>query len=105
MCSDNVMLAAALNAAVPELLAFDDDRSWGTRKVFISAAANCVASRYGFPQRAFLNCVRDKIAELNRLGLIWASRADLVSAMPIALVQASEVEYGNATFHFIELKK
>ena len=73
---------------------------FGPRKVFIAAAWR----RLKLPGLDETN-YKAKLIEAHRAGLLVLHRADLVGAMDPKLVAASEVQYLNATFHFIESKQ
>ena len=77
-------------AAVKVALARAEPRfRFGRFKVFIAALEPNVATRR-------------LLVEAHRAGLLRLARADLTSAMAPDLVQESEVEYLNATWHLID---
>jgi hypothetical protein len=81
----------------------EQDGRFGTRKVFIAAVWRRLrdkpASRCTDME---LDTFKRHLVEANRADLLGLHRADLVPLMDPELVRASEIVYGNATFHFIE---
>lgn len=75
----------------------------GGRKVFIATVYRGLRTRFPSyfgkltPAQFKLNLVN-----ANRRGLVVLIRADLVAAMPAALVAESETRHLEATWHFIE---
>ncbi len=85
-----------------------------------AAARDCPTGRYG-DHKVFIAHVWDRLkpepdfagmdldgfkralAEANNLRLIDLARADLVQAMDPEDVRRSEVQYLNATFHFVRI--
>jgi len=72
------------------------------RKVFIASVWDALQSRYSRLERERFD---ELLVEANRRDLLALHRADLVSQMPEDMVYRSEVNYGNASFHFIESPK
>lgn len=110
-----VVAAARAMAAPPparfDLAAFaravqraaDDERDgrFGERKVFISAVWRRLRQA-PLLDGMDLDGFKRRLVDANRADLLALHRADLVSLMDAGEVHASEIAYGNATFHFIE---
>jgi hypothetical protein len=81
----------------------EQEGRFGARKVFIAAVwqrlRQAGSSRWtGMDLDAF----KRHLVDANRADLLGLHRADLVPLMDPELVRASEIVYGNASFHFIE---
>ncbi len=79
----------------------EQEGRFGTRKVFIAAVwrrlrdtARCAGMD--------LDAFKRHLVDANRADLLALHRADLVPMMDPEEVKASEILYGNASFHFIE---
>lgn len=70
---------------------------FGDRKVFVSALWQRVGNTLGMSLDAF----KQWLVVQHRAGVLQLARADLVAAMDPDLVAASEIRFGNATFHFL----
>lgn len=70
------------------------------RKSFLASVFELYRTSGGNLERGAWN---DALIEAHRAGHLRLSRADLVPAMDREMVDASEVCYGNATFHFVQL--
>jgi hypothetical protein len=72
---------------------------FGHRKVFVSAVWNALpsATRDAYTVAEF----KSRLVAAHRAALLSLSRADLVAAMETASVQASEIVYDCATYHFV----
>jgi hypothetical protein len=78
----------------------EQDGRFGSRKVFIAAAWRRL--REAAAADMDLDTFKRHLVDANRADLLALHRADLVPLMDPAEVRASEITYGNATFHFIE---
>lgn len=81
----------------------EEDRFY-ENKAYISAVWRASQREDGFPRLALAD-FKQHLIEANGAGLLRLSRADLVQAMPPALVADSETEYLNATFHFVLIEE
>jgi hypothetical protein len=79
----------------------EQDGRFGTRKVFIAAAWRRLRQAPAALDMD-LDTFKRHLVDANRADLLALHRADLVPVMDPAEVRASEITYGNATFHFIE---
>ena len=52
-----------------------------------------------------LPAFKQRLVEANQAGLLTLSRADLVQVMDPADVRDSEIQYLNATFHFLLVER
>jgi hypothetical protein len=75
---------------------------FGDNKVFIAHVWRAVQSDPGFATMD-LPAFKERLAEANNARLLDLSRADLVQAMDPEDVRESEVQYLNATFHFVRI--
>ncbi len=75
---------------------------FGDSKVFIIHVWRALQSDPGF-RGTDLSAFKQRLAEANNARLLDLSRADLVQAMDPDDVRLSEVNYLNATFHFIRI--
>jgi hypothetical protein len=76
---------------------------YGDNKVFIAHVWKALEGEPEF-RGMDLDGFKHRLAEANNARLLDLSRADLVQAMDPDDVQSSEVEYLNATFHFIRIE-
>jgi len=74
---------------------------YGERKVFIAAVWRALTGDRVVEDLS-LNEFKDRLCQANQAGLLNLERADLVGAMDINEVNASEAHVMNATFHFVE---
>ena len=74
------------------------DERFGDRKVFISAIWTQLADTRG---SLTLNEFKARLILALRAGHLELARADLVGAMPAAVVTASEIRHRGAEFHFV----
>lgn len=73
-------------------------------KVFVSHVYKAYAQRH--PEEADgIERFKERLIEANRAGLLKLSRADLVEAMNLDDVRASEILHMNASFHFVIVKE
>jgi hypothetical protein len=75
---------------------------YGNNKVFIAHVWTALQSDPDF-QNMSLSTFKDRLAQANNARLLDLSRADLVQAMNADDVRQSEVQYLNATFHFVRI--
>jgi len=75
---------------------------YGSNKVFVAHVWMALQSDPIF-QNMSLAAFKDRLAEANNARLLDLSRADLVQAMNPDDVCQSEVQYLNATFHFVRI--
>jgi len=75
---------------------------YGTNKVFVAHVWIALQSDSLF-QNMSLGEFKDRLAQANNARLLDLSRADLVQAMDPDDVRQSEVQYLNATFHFVRI--
>jgi hypothetical protein len=75
---------------------------YGSNKVFIAHVWMALQSNPLF-QTMSLGAFKDRLAQANNARLLDLSRADLVQAMDPDDVRQSEVQYLNATFHFVRI--
>jgi hypothetical protein len=81
----------------------EQEGRFGTRKVFIAAVWRRLRDMPGSVAAGMdLDTFKRHLVDANRADLLGLHRADLVPLMDPAEVRASEITYGNATFHFIE---
>ncbi|HWN71010.1 MAG TPA: hypothetical protein VNM90_25380 [Haliangium sp.] len=81
----------------------EQEGRFGTRKVFISAVWRRLRDTpASMCTDMALDTFKRHLVDANRADLLGLHRADLVPLMDPAEVRASEITYGNATFHFIE---
>ena len=76
------------------------DGAFGERKVFISSVWDHMR-RHGPWSALTLDEFKARLLAAHRAGELVLARADLVAAMPAALVAASETGTDGASFHFI----
>ncbi|ACY15930.1 hypothetical protein [Haliangium ochraceum] len=92
---------SAFADAVQATADHEQEGRFGARKVFIAALWRRMRSMpicVGMDIAAF----KRHLVDANREDLIALHRADLVSMLDESEVRASEIVYGNATFHFVE---
>lgn len=77
---------------------------YGERKVFVSAIWRSLRDDPRFSEIE-LSDFKHRLAEANGANLIALHRANLVSAMDPQEVEDSEINYLNATFHFVESER
>ncbi|MBX3226498.1 MAG: hypothetical protein KIT84_32445 [Labilithrix sp.] len=89
-------------SAVKEIArATEDDGRFGRHKVFIAPIwRRARASFRSMDEGQF----KAKLVDAHRAGLLRLARADLTPAMAPDVVEASEVPYLNAVFHFVDLE-
>jgi len=75
---------------------------YGSNKVFVTHVWTALQSDPLF-QNMSLREFKDRLAQANNARLLDLSRADLVQAMDPDDVRQSEVQYLNATFHFVRI--
>jgi hypothetical protein len=75
------------------------DGRFGPRKVFVSAIWNALprVTRNAYTVAEF----KSRLVAAHRAALLSLSRADLVAAMEPTRVEASEIVYECATWHFV----
>lgn len=79
----------------------EQEGRFGARKVFIAAVWRRLEHALG-PTGMDLAAFKRHLVDANRSDLLALHRADLVPLMDPEEVKASEILYGNASFHFIE---
>jgi hypothetical protein len=110
---DDLPATAAPQPAVFDLAGFarevqaaadrEQEGRFGTRKVFIATVWRRLRDRPASRCTDMdLDTFKRHLVDANRADLLGLHRADLVPLMDPAEVRASEITYGNATFHFIE---
>jgi hypothetical protein len=77
----------------------DADERFGPRKVFVTAAYRALAGTTFVV--GGLDAFKTRLRVVMRAGNVELARADLVAAMPDAIVAASEVADSGATYHFV----
>jgi len=97
---------------VPDIEAFAEqvqqaaqtsETGWfGERKVFISHVWRNMQKNSVYPKMDFPK-FKGLLVEANKQELLTLSRADLVAAMDANDVAESEIQYLNATFHFVKI--
>lgn len=93
-------VAPALIAAARAAAQDASDGVFGDRKVFISSVWDALRQRAAWSALA-LDDFKQQLVAAHRNQQLVLARADLVSAMDPALVEASETRTDGATFHFI----
>jgi hypothetical protein len=93
----------AFASSVREIARATDDGRFGRHKVFIAPIWNRVRTRSVF-RSMNEDEFKAKLVDAHRAGLLRLSRADLTPAMARDVVEASEVSYLNAVFHFVDLE-
>jgi hypothetical protein len=94
-CSLADLAVAARRAAAA--IGHDANERFGTRKVFLAA----VHAALGGEGAIHLEAFKQRMVSASRAGLLVLARADLVAAMPQAVVAASAVFNGCTEFHFM----
>ncbi len=79
----------------------DGKGRYGERKVFISAVWRALTGDR-IVEHVTLAQFKERLCQAHQAGLLNLERADLVGAMDINEVNASEAHVMNATFHFVE---
>lgn len=92
---------AAFAREVQETADREQEGRFGTRKVFIAAVWRRLEDALR-PAGMDLAEFKRHLVDANRADLLALHRADLVPMMDPEEVKASEILYGNASFHFIE---
>ena len=77
---------------------------FGDNKVFVSHVWRQLHEEPGVPPLD-LPAFKQRLVEANQAGLLTLSRADLVQVMDPADVRDSEIQYLNATFHFLLVER
>lgn len=93
---DLAVFAERVNTAAGEV----EEGRFGDRKVFISALWRHL---YPEPASMTLAAFKERLILANRRGLVRLHRADVVELMRPEDVRESEIQYLNATLHFVEI--
>jgi hypothetical protein len=88
--------AAVVDAAIARV---PESGRFGNRKVFVSAIWDAITpAEYA---SLSMDDFKSQLIAAQRAQLLSLARADLVAAMPGAVVAASEIMHNGATYHFV----
>jgi hypothetical protein len=88
-------------AGVIRVSAAPGTKRFGHHKAFISSVYEVMRDGGKLPFAMSLNAFKERLVAMHRAGLLQLARADLVSAMDRADVEASETHHLNAEYHFV----
>jgi len=88
-----------------EILALvdDEDIKYFGKKIFLASLFDVVNKYRAAEDRISWEQFSENMIKLHLDNKISMARADLVTAMDSDLVDRSEIQYENATFHFLDL--